>query len=91
MDAIAILADGYSVRLTGYQVRFIRSVLNESQEAFGKRFAVTQPIIYRLEKKREPQTGPLIILIDALAKQYAIQVPEEAIRKSSAPVAAAAQ
>lgn len=89
MDAIAILADGYSVRLTGDQVRFIRSVLNESQEAFGKRFAVTQPIIYRLEKKRDPQTGPLIILINALAKQYAIQVPEEVIRKSPAAAATA--
>lgn len=75
MVAIDVPVIGSAVTLTGDQIYTIRRVLNESQAEFSRRFAVSQPQIYRLESRRnERQTGPLIILIDMLAKQYRINV-----------------
>lgn len=81
--------NGYAAKLTGDQVRFIRMTLGESQATFAMRFAVQQPVIFRMEKKREEvQQGPLIILINMLAKQFAIEVPEQPIRRASAAATA---
>lgn len=75
MVAIDVPVIGSAVTLTGDQIYTIRRVLNESQAEFARRFAVSQPQIYRLESKRnELQSGPLIILIDMLAKQYRVNV-----------------
>lgn len=74
--------DGHRISLSGDQVKLIRSILGEGQREFGKRFAVTGTSIFRLESKGEQAvTGPLVILIDKLAKDYAIQVPERVIRR----------
>lgn len=75
MSAFDLPTLGSSVSLTGRQVIHVRRVLNESQAEFSRRFAVTQPVISRLEsKENEPQSGPIIILIYLLARQYRINL-----------------
>lgn len=77
------LTNGFDIALSGDQIKFIRTVLNESQEAFGKRLAVSQPVIYRLEKNREQKvTGPEVILISAIARAFSIPVPDSLIRRA---------
>lgn len=74
---LAIVEDGFSVKLTGNQIRFIRTVLGESQRAFARRIAVSQPIIYRLEKHGAQEcSGPEVMLIDAIAKHFKVHVPD---------------
>lgn len=78
MQTLEIPTNGIEVKLSGDQVRFIRTVLNESQAKFARRLAVSQPVVYRIESKGpEICTGPEIILIDMLARQYQITVPAE--------------
>ncbi|EUB97248.1 hypothetical protein PMI07_000824 [Rhizobium sp. CF080] len=88
---LAVKENGYEAKLTGDQVRFIRTMLGESQATFAMRFAVQQPVIFRLEKKRTVEQGPIIILIDMLAKQFSIEVPEKPIRRPDPEPAAAAE
>lgn len=77
-----ITSDGFEAKLTGDQVKFIRMVIGESQAKFAKRFALSSASICRLESKGyEICTGPDIILIDMLARQYAITVPDQPIRR----------
>lgn len=84
------LDDRTHIFLTGDQVKLIRSILGESQEKFARRFAVAQPVIYRLEKRgAEATNGPLVILIDQVAKEYAITVPDQPIRRPPADTASA--
>lgn len=86
-DNVAV-NDGFQVKLTGDQVKFIRTVMGESQAKFAKRFAVSSGTIWRLEdKKSEECTGPEVILIDQLAKQYSIAVPDVPIRRPDSQAA----
>lgn len=64
-------------RLTGDQVKFIRTVLGESQAKFAKRIDVSSATVFRIENKKEELcSGPEIILIDQIAKRYGITVPD---------------
>lgn len=82
MSLPEISTDGTQVTLTGDQVKFIRTAMGESQEKFAKRFSVSQPVIHRIERKEaQACTGPEIILISILAKQYCIFVPDQTIRR----------
>lgn len=64
-------------KLTGDQVRFIRTVLGESQAKFAKRFAISAASVFRIEAKGEEEmTSPEIILISQLAARYNINIPE---------------
>ena len=66
-----------TARLTGNQVKFIRTVLGESQAKFGKRLAISSASVFRLEAKGDAEcVGPEIILIDQLVKRYGITVPD---------------
>ena len=81
--------DGFQVKLTGDQVKFIRTVMGESQAKFAKRFVISSATMWRIEDKGpEDCSGPEIILIDQLAKQYAIAVPDVPIRRPDSPAAA---
>ncbi|CCF19101.1 protein of unknown function [Pseudorhizobium banfieldiae] len=74
--------DGFQVKLTGDQVKFIRNVLGESQAKFAKRFAISSATMWRIEDKGpEECTGPEIILIDQLAKRYSMPVPDVLMRR----------
>lgn len=82
MSLSEISTDGTEVTLTGDQVKFIRTAMGESQEKFAKRFSVSQPVIHRIERKGpQPCSGPEIILISMLARQYRIYVPDHPIRR----------
>lgn len=81
------VADGYSIRLTGDHVWFIRASLGESQAQLAKRLAVTQPVIHRMERKGPQEiTGPEIIILNTLAKQYGIDVPAHPDRSVTPPL-----
>ncbi len=70
--------DGKDIKLNGNQIKFIREALGESQLAFSKRFAISQPVITRLENKgggTEDMTGPEIILIHQLAREKGLSLP----------------
>ena len=70
-----IPAQGTEHALTGRQVKQVRSALGESQKKFADRFAVSQPVIFRLENAPDqPHTGPTIILISLLAREKGIDV-----------------
>lgn len=74
--------DGTSFLLTGDQVKFIRTVMGESQAEFGRRIAVSGASVHRLEmKQNEASTGPSIILISMIAEAYSIAVPEHVLRR----------
>lgn len=82
MSLSEISTDGTETTLTGDQVKFIRTAMGESQEKFAKRFSVSQPVIHRIERKgAQACTGPEIILISMLAKQFCIFVPDQPIRR----------
>ncbi|RBO90459.1 hypothetical protein DFR47_11320 [Pseudochrobactrum asaccharolyticum] len=64
-------------KLTGNQVRFIRTILGESQAKFAKRFAISAASVFRIEAKGDDEmTSPEIILIHQLAVRYNIAIPE---------------
>lgn len=66
-----------AVALTGDQVRFVRTIMRESQAQFARRFAVSSGTIYRIEAKgNQLCRGPEIILIQMLADQHGLQIPE---------------
>ncbi len=59
--------------LTGADVFTIRKALKETQEIFGERFDVSQPVIVRLEKKPDQEvSGPMKILILQVAEKHKI-------------------
>ena len=90
MDTRCISSDGFNAKLTGNQVKFIRMVIGESQAKFAKRFAMSSASIFRLEAKGDVVcTGPDIILIEALAKQFSITVPEQLMRSPAEEVSEA--
>lgn len=63
--------------LTGAQVEYIRSELRETQLVFGKRFHVSQPVIFRMESKpNEEIPGPYDILIRQIAAANDIDIPQ---------------
>lgn len=67
---------GTAVKLTGDQVKYVRARLGLSQAALAERLAVSQPVIFRLERKAgEVLTGPEIILIAQIAAEAGIAVP----------------
>ncbi|WP_370194408.1 MULTISPECIES: helix-turn-helix domain-containing protein [Aurantimonas] len=73
---------GKDIKLTGDQVKFIRNMLGESQAVFAARLAVSQPVVFRLERKQaEEITGPEIILISQIADENGIVVPDQPIRR----------
>lgn len=80
--------DGFEIRLSGNQVKFVRMVLGESQAAFAKRLAISQGMVWRLEQKREQLlTGPEIILISMLADEFAIVIPDAPVVRTEASAA----
>lgn len=87
MSDLEFPLNGAAVTLTGDQIYTVRRVLKETQAQFGRRFAVSQPQIFRLESKRnEPMRGPLIILIAQLAMQYRVNLQKPITdRKSVEP------
>lgn len=79
------MENGSEVKLTGDQVKFIRTMVGETQVDFARRFAVSQVTIGRIESKgAEVNTGPEIILIDAFAKKYGIYVPDSPVSRDPA-------
>jgi transcriptional regulator with XRE-family HTH domain len=67
--------EGKRVTLTGNQVKAIRAVMGLSQAALAAKLAVTQPVIFRIERRGdETLTGPEIILIDQIARQAGVDV-----------------
>jgi DNA-binding transcriptional regulator YiaG len=81
---------GKDIKLTGDQVKFIRSMLGESQAVFAARLAVSQPVVFRLERKQSEEiTGPEIILISQIAEENGIVVPAQPIRRELADEVAA--
>ncbi len=70
-------------RLKGDQVKFIRTMLNESQAVFAERLDVSQPVITRLEKKKNEEIpGPDSILIRQIAEANGIEIPDVPIDRS---------
>lgn len=69
-------------RLTGDQVKFIRTILGESQEKFALRIDVSQPVIVRMEKKKdETISGPESILIRQIAANNKIMIPDSPLER----------
>lgn len=76
------MENGSEIKLTGDQVKFIRTMVGETQGDFARRFAVSQVTIGRIESKgHETNTGPEIILIDSFAKKYGIFVPDAPVSR----------
>ena len=77
MNESAERSDGAAVSLSGHQVKYIRIFMGESQDVFSRRFAVSKQTVSRLEAKgNELCRGPEIILIDQLARQNGVTIPE---------------
>lgn len=65
------------VGLTGNQVRAFRDHLGEGQMVFSRRIAVSQPAIWRLEKKgNEMIRSPETILISRIAAELGYSFDE---------------
>lgn len=80
--------NGKEITLSGDQMWFIRSSLGLSQAEMAARLAVTQPSVFRLER-RGPTTGPEVILIDSMAKTWGISVPDDPINREDPDVVSA--
>ena len=77
--------DGFHIQMTGRQAKIVRVMLGESQKVFGRRFAVSQAAINRLEASAERvHCGPIIILIKQVADQNGITIPDQPIRPQEA-------
>lgn len=77
MSTVNFPASGSEVSLTGDQVKYIRLRLDDTQEQFAERFAVSHMVIGRLERsKDEAHSGPLVILMKLLAEHSGFDVPE---------------
>lgn len=81
-------ANGKEITLSGDQIWFIRSSLGLSQADLAARLAVSQPSIFRFEK-REQNVGPEIILLDSIAKALGIVLPYDPIDREDPMTTAA--
>lgn len=80
--------------LTGPQITVIRTRLGfRSQSALAKRISSSQAAVSRKETNTEPQKGPEIMLIAALAKEAGIDIPshEEATALLATEASAASE
>ena len=57
------------VGLTGNQVRALRDHLGEGQLVFGRRIAVSQGVIHRLERNAETVVSPETLLLRRMAPE----------------------
>ncbi|KAB2846556.1 MAG: helix-turn-helix transcriptional regulator [Hyphomicrobiaceae bacterium] len=66
---------GRTVKLSGNQIKAIRLAIGDSQAALAERIAVSQPAIFRLERKGSQfVSGPEVILIRQIAEQHRIDI-----------------
>lgn len=64
--------------LTSTDIEKLREDLNESQEAFGKRFNVTQTAVWRWENGKPPQRGMVVQALAKLRGKTAVRPTQDA-------------